>query len=281
MSAARNTPNKDGDISGPGSEMPRHGNRSIVVGVSLLKIIAGLGRPSTLTEIAAASAMSPTRAHRYLMGLLLTDLVSHDVNTGRYELGTQLVELGIAAISRIDGVKLASDKLIELTRNTGLASLISVWGSYGPTVIRTEVAHLDTAVRIREGRTLSMLRTASGRIFLTFLEPTETLPRQTQELREWDEKAFRRPHPTLDEIQALRRQVRTDGLAYSVGGQVREFSAVSAPVFDHHGKLAIALTLVGSAGYMDTSLDGPFAKAVREAAADVTRRMGGSGPRAG
>jgi DNA-binding IclR family transcriptional regulator len=261
-----------------GADMPRHGNRSIVVGVSLLKVIARLGRPSTLTEIAAAAAMSPPRAHRYLMGLVLTELVSHDPYSGRYELGSQLVELGITAVSRLDGVKIATDKLVEITHQTGLASTISVWGSYGPTVIRSETAHLDSAVRIREGRTLSLLRTASGRIFLGFLTAQETQARINQELREWEEKVSG-PRPDPDAIRTVRERVRQDRLAFTTGSHVREFAAISAPVFDHHGQLIIAMTVVGSAGFMDTSPDGEPARIVREAAAEVTRKLGGTGPR--
>ncbi len=195
MPPAKKRGSSDSEDVRSAAAMPRHGNRSIVVGVSLLKVMARLGRPSTLTEIAAAAAMSPPRAHRYLMGLVLTELVSHDPYTGRYEFGSQLVELGVTAVSRLDGVKLATEKLVEITHRTGLTSSISVWGSYGPTVIRSETAHLDSAVRTREGRTLSLLRTASGRIFLAYLTPQETQARINQELREWDEQIIGAPPP--------------------------------------------------------------------------------------
>ncbi len=78
----------------------------------------------------------------------------------------------------------------------------------------------------------------------------------------------------------MRRHVIADGMAFTIGKSVREFAAVSAPIFDHRGRLAIAMTLVGSAGFMDTTPDGAPARIIREAAAEVTRKLGGTGPRA-
>src|SRR5690242_15731797 len=70
-----------------GDSMPRHGIRSIVVGVKLLNTLAALGRPAALSEIAIAAGMSPTRTHRYLLGLAGTRLVEQSPISGRYDLG--------------------------------------------------------------------------------------------------------------------------------------------------------------------------------------------------
>jgi hypothetical protein len=127
--------------------LPRHGNRSIVVAVSLLRVIASLGRPATLTEIASAARMSAPRAHRYLLGLANTRLVEHSTISGRYDLGSEIVELGVAALGKVDAVRFASEALTPLAEKTGLAAIITVWGTNGPTVIRCEHAELASAVR--------------------------------------------------------------------------------------------------------------------------------------
>src|SRR5581483_5466002 len=140
--------------------LPRHGNRSIVVAVSLLRVIASLGRPATLSEIATAAGMSAPRAHRYLLGLANTRLVEHNAISGRYDLGSEIVELGVAALGKVDAVRFASEALPPLAEETGLAAIITVWGTNGPTVIRCEQADLGSAMRVREGRNLSLLRSA-------------------------------------------------------------------------------------------------------------------------
>ena len=274
--AVSTTKRKKARASSASGALPRHGIRSIGVGVSLLNVIAKLGRPSTLTEIAAASGMSATRAHRYLLGLASTRLVEHDPLSSRYELGPQIVELGVAALGRIDAVKVGLSAMAALTEKTRHASVICVWGTNGPTVIRSEHAGLDTAVRIREGRNLGMLHSASGRIFLAYLPRQKTAALLQQEIRLWDAAAKGVPPPGEARIEAIIANVRAKGAASSNGGQLPEFAAVAAPVFDHQHNLALSIASIGTAGHFDVSLDGPIADAVRAAAADLSRRLGGN-----
>ena len=125
------------------------GNRSVVVGVHLLKTIATLQGPALLGEIAKAAGLSASRTHRFLAGLIQTGLVEQNDNTGRYDLGSTIVELGLIALGRTDAIKLGSDALATLTERTGLVSLMSTWGSNGPTLVKWEPGRLQTAVRLR------------------------------------------------------------------------------------------------------------------------------------
>lgn len=65
--------------------------------------------------------------------------------SGRYDLGREAAELGVAAISRNNFVVRASEELEELATMTGQAALLAVWSHNGPTVIRLERGpHLTT-----------------------------------------------------------------------------------------------------------------------------------------
>jgi len=256
------------------STLPRHGNRSIVVGVALLNVIAKLGKPATLSEIAAAAAMSPTRTHRYLLGLVRTRLIDHNALTGRYDLGSQIIELGVAALGRVDAVRLGIEALAALTEETRHASLICVWGTNGPTVIRWEQADLMSAVRVREGRTLSLLRSASGRVFLTFMPQTSTEPFLAREIEAWNGR-----HPGLDAVtparlQKLRAEVLAHGIAHGIGEESADMAALAAPVFDAAGKIALCVTLISTIGSLDTSYDGAPARALRGVTEALSRNLG-------
>src|SRR5581483_8297065 len=104
--------------------LPRHGNRSIVVAVSLLRVIASLGRPATLSEIASAAGMSAPRAHRYLLGLTNTRLVEHSAISGDCVRGAELVEAGGAELGSVDPVGRATGGSGPLAGETGRDSLI-------------------------------------------------------------------------------------------------------------------------------------------------------------
>lgn len=259
----------------PGGSLPRHGIRSIMVGVALLNKLAALGRPASLSEIATAAGMSPTRTHRYLLGLTGTRLVEQNPISGRYDLGSQIVELGVAALGRVDAVRLASDALTDLTERTGLASLICVWGTNGPTVIRWEQADLASAVRIREGRNLPLLRSASGRVFLAYQKPSTVTPFVEREIADWS-KATGRPGDTMGpaQVQALRDEVRAHGLGRNIGEEGNNLAALSAPVFDASGRLALTVTLISSLGSFAPDYDGTAASALLDVAAELSRRLG-------
>jgi DNA-binding IclR family transcriptional regulator len=254
--------------------MPRHGIRSIVVGVKLLNKLAAIGRPATLSEIATAVGMSPTRTHRYLLGLAGTRLVEQNPVSGRYDLGSQIVELGVTALGRVDAVRLATDTLIDLSERTRLASLICVWGTNGPTVIRWEQADLASAVRIREGRNLPLLRSASGRVFLAYQTPATIAPFVAREIAAWNAQHDKAEAIAPKQVEALQEEVRRHGLGRNVGEEGTNLAALSAPVFDASGRIALTVTVISSLGSFEPAYDSPAADALKSVAADLSRRLG-------
>jgi DNA-binding IclR family transcriptional regulator len=248
------------------------GNRSVVVGVHLLKTIAALPGPALLGEIAKAAGLSASRTHRFLAGLIQTGLVTQNQNTGRYELGATIVELGLIALGRTDAVKIGSEALVTLTEQTGLVSLLSTWGSNGPTLVKWEPGRLQTAVRLREGRNLPLLTTATGRVFLAYTPANETRHLLERELKARSGAKGRAPSPA--DVEALRDEVMRRGLAQSAGEENPGLTAVAAPVFDRDGRIALVITLVGILGTFSTDDDAEPARLLKAAADQVSRRLG-------
>lgn len=258
----------------PLADKGANGNRSVVVGVHLLKKIAAIEGPATLGEIAAAAEMSASRTHRYLAGLIQTGLVEQDPNTGRYELGSTIVELGLTALGRTDAVKLGGETLTLLTERTGLVSLLSTWGSHGPTIIKWEQGRLNTAVRIREGRNLPLLTTATGRVFLAFVPENEIKSLLDHELARQKEMLPKSRAKDLSDVQSLRAEVLRHGLGRMIGEENPGLVALAAPVFDHDGRIVMAITLVSIIGTMNADYDGGPARELKATANQLSRRLG-------
>jgi DNA-binding IclR family transcriptional regulator len=250
-----------------------NGNRSVVVGVHLLKTIAAIEGPATLGAIAAAAGMSASRTHRYLAGLIQTGLVEQDANSGRYDLGTTIVELGLTALGRTDAVKLGGETLTLLTERTGLVSLLSTWGSHGPTIIKWEQGRLNTAVRIREGRNLPLLTTATGRVFLAFVPDREIKELLQQELTRQTDTPKSKVRGMSD-VQALQAEVLRHGLGRMIGEENPGLVAIAAPVFDHDGRIVMTITLVSIIGTMDAGYDSAPARELKAMANQLSRRLG-------
>lgn len=252
------------------------GVRTLLMGITLLKTIARLPEPANLSEIARRAQLPVSRAHRYLITLVQAGMLAVDPSTGLYTLGPAAVELGVAAMSNTDSLQIATNIMRGLTARTALVSVLTVWGSHGPTVVRWEQGKLEAAVRVREGINLSMLNTAGGQIFLAYLDP-----RTMAEQLERDLKAFNRAAPTAqrmnaEKIKALQNSIRANGMACVVGVRNPLVAAISAPVFDRSG-LIMSLTLTGIQGAFDTSPEGEPARHMKEAAREISGLLGGAG----
>ncbi len=252
-------------------KMPRHGNRSIVVGVALLRVIADFGRPAGLGEIARAIEMTPTRTQRYLLGLTRAGLIEQNPLTQRYDLGFQVVELGVLALGRTDAVRLANEALFGLSKESNASALVIIWGTNGPTVIRSEQAEMPSVIRVREGRNLSLLKSSAGRVFLTHMDGDTLEPLLKRELAE-SPKYNRKEAMAL--VEKLRADVRKHGLGRSLGEQSDHLVSLSAPVFNANGTLALCLTLLNIRGKLGTDYGGQPASLLKQTADRISARLG-------
>jgi DNA-binding IclR family transcriptional regulator len=82
----------------------------------------------------------------------------------------------------------------------------------------------------------------------------------------------RTPQPAdLAPIEAARR----DGLSSVEGALVPGVNAVSVPIFDHKNRIAGVIGALGRSEELDTGNDAAVAKALRQAAQEVSRQIGG------
>ena len=250
----------------------QHANQSVITGISLIKTVAGLDGPKGLKEIAMAAGMLPSRTHRYLSSLVQTGLIEQDEYSGRYSLGAGLIELGLVALGRIDAVKIAIDALRQLSASTGLISILSVWGSNGPTVIKAEQGRLDPMRRATEGRNLPVLTSATGRTYLAYLPLEETRKILEQEFFAVNAALSDSPRLTMEDVERLRADVLDHGMAENARGTGHE--TLAAPAFDHDGKLTMVLTLFANTGTVDMGRDSDAARQLKQAADGVSRRLG-------
>lgn len=250
------------------------GSSTLLMGIELLKTIARLPDPANLSDIARHVGWPVSRVHRYVTTLVRTGLLSHSPQTGQYGLGTAAIEIGVAAIANTDALQIAADVMRELTARTSLVSVLAVWGSHGPTVVRWEVGRLEAAIRVREGINLSLVTTAAGQIFLAFLDPDDISLQLARDVQTWNGTMPPAKHYTQAKVKALRDAVRKRGLARAIGMRNPQVAALSAPIFDRGG-LVMSLTLTGIKGAFDCSFDSEPAQRLKEAADKISMLLGG------
>jgi DNA-binding IclR family transcriptional regulator len=216
--------------------------------LTVLKALAMLNAPATLTDIARAAGMPATRAHRYLASFIAAGLVSQPERSGRYDLGKGAMEIGLAAIARNDVVNRVADRLIDLTEATGCTAMLSIWGNQGPTVVRWERAATFIVTTLGLGTTFPLLNSATGRVFLANLPDRltgsaldrEIIARNTAGGRVIDMDVSPRG------LARLKEQVRAQGYAAVEGRLIPGLQAASAPVLNWQGEIECAVTLIST-----------------------------------
>ena len=271
-----------------GRESDSRGIQSIEVGGRLLLALAHHGQPLALKDLAAAADMSAGKAHPYLVSFIKLGLVERETEGGRYGLGPLALQMGLIGLQQYDPVRLATERIDDLARDTGHTVAIAVWGHRGPTLVRIAEAPSPVHVSMRHGTVMSIPDTASGRLFAAFGPPEAV-----QEALDNEALSSRKNAPAPGRSTRARtggrfglgtafdreiERVRADGVACIDGVALPGVSAVSVPVFDARGKLVLSLTAIGPSATFDAAVDGAVAARLKPAAAELSMRLGWKAP---
>ncbi|WP_299453176.1 IclR family transcriptional regulator [uncultured Pigmentiphaga sp.] len=247
--------------------------QSAGTGMTVLKTLAAMGGAASLTALAGRLGESPAKVHRYLASLVEADFVIQDPATSRYLLGPESLAIGLAAMRQSDALTLASAELAKLGESHNLSCFVSVLGNCGPTIVRWSEPVHPVAVNVRVGSVMPILWSATGRAFGAFCRSAILEALITKELDA--ATPDQRLHvPDRTAAEKVFEKIRALGCAPVRDLMLAGISAVAAPVFNADGSVTVVMTALGPSGAFDPEPEGEIARAVREAAATVSRRLG-------
>lgn len=252
----------------------RHRIQSVIVGANLLRALAQRNGPMSLSSLAKAADMVPAKAHRYLAGFITAGLITQDAGSGLYDLGPLALDVGLAAIRRLDVLDLALPAMTALRDQTGETVSLSVWGNFGPTLARWIANNAPVSINVNVGSVLPVLTSSNGLIFAAHLPAEIVEPYIARELQEAHETLTRTGLGDRQQVEVLLEAVRNRGYSEGIGLVVPAIASISCPVFDRTGTVVAAMTIVGITGMIDTAQDSPVTMALRKAAAELSHRMG-------
>lgn len=219
----------------------RKGIQSVEHGSKLLEALVYSRKALPLKAIAAAAGMSASMAHRYLTSFIRAGLVEQDLISGHYDLGALALSLGLAALNRTDCMQIADNEFRQLVERVEIDGHITVWGSYGVTIVRYYNRHAPILSNFRLGDVLPLLDSAAGRIFLTYLSERTTRPVLKAEASKSAESVL-----PSKEIGAITQFVRKEGYAWIDGQVFHSIRAIAVPIFDLQGEVQAAISLVSN-----------------------------------
>nr|AAD20004.1 putative transcriptional regulatory protein OhbR [Pseudomonas aeruginosa] len=198
----------------------------------------------SVKELADEVDMSTSRTHRYLASLVRAGLIERDAASGRYDLGELTLQLGVAALNRLNPVAEASKTLRTLVNDVDQTAVLAVWSERGPVIAHWIHSSRPVIMNLNVGSILPILTSSSARVFLAFMPPNvleATLDSALRALEPQAAKEF--------DMEKLRRQiaeVQRDHLARVAGAVAPGLLTASAPVLDAQGEPVAAMSLVAT-----------------------------------
>jgi DNA-binding IclR family transcriptional regulator len=250
------------------------GIQSIEIGVPLLRALADARSPLTLTALAAAVGMPPSKAHKYLASFIRCGLVTQNEAGGRYDLGPFALDLGLSAMRRIDIMEMAQSTLDDLRDLVGATVSMAVWANRGPTIVRIADTADVMSLTIRIGTVMPLLTSSFGRCFAAFLPRRMTQEIMQAEITERDGLAARHGLRNLAQVESLLAEFRSRGMSVAENLIDPGRAAICAPVFDMNDRMVAAIAVIGIQSRLDISWDGKPAHELQAAARSLSRRLG-------
>ena len=239
----------------------RKGVQSVEHAFSILQIFQETNSSLAVKEIAEKSGMPSSKVHHYLVSLVRCGVVQRSID-GRYELGAYALQLGLSALRRLDAFEVAEKRSKQLRDETGEATFLSVWGSYGPTIIKYFEGSQPVTVEAKTGNVLPLATSATGKVFVSWGSPALI------------ETILERENISRSKIAQIRQETRRSKLARVEGDLLPRISALAAPVFDRDGELALSITQLGWAGEFDSRVNGKPGLALIQATEQMSANLG-------
>lgn len=237
----------------------------------LLRFLATRPGPVSASTIASELGLPRSSVYQLLEAMAQEGFVTHLPEERRWGLGVAAFEIGSAYL-RHDGIeRLARPLLHQLTESTGATAHLGVLhGADTLYLLKEQPPHAPTLIT-GVGVRLPAHLTASGRAMLARL-PRPQVRALYPDAAAFTDRTGKGPRDP-SELRSVLSQERQRGWSMEDGQVTEGFVSVAAAAVDHNGRPAAAMSLTVPSARPVTP--GALAARVRDAAAELTRRLSG------
>jgi len=232
----------------------------------VLGALADGGGELGTTDLARRTGINASSVSRLLATLAEAGMVEHLSGSGRYRLGIRLVQLGNAALERLDLRDVARPQLQQLAAETDETATLSIPDEQSAVTVDFVRSASSVQSVAQIGRPSVAHATATGKVMLAF----SGFPLPSEPLTAYTER-------TIVDIAVLAAEVarvRRNGWAQTVGEREENLNAIAAPVWDSKRMLGAILGLQGPAPRFNARAMRAALEPLRERAEAVSSGLG-------
>ena len=253
----------------------RQGVDAVEVAGAILQALLRCPRPARLKDIEIATGIPSAKIHRYLVSMIRCGLVRRH-GSGRYDFGLLAHQVGQVVARDNDVVAQIEARLAQFSQHVGEVVGVAQWVGNGVTFVNWFESSPEFSIRLKPGLQLGVTTSATAKLLAAYLsrEVTEALVKS--------ELAERQP-PSAAQIERVYRdyaEIRSRGIANSLGARRSGLNALSVPIFDRDGQVVVAVTALGMAPRFDADVTGKLARQMLALSAELSAQMGYQPPAA-
>jgi len=252
------------------SGAPAIGTETVDLSLRLLEFLARSSEPVGVSDLAREFGSSKATVYRHLQALTHHGFVRQEAATLRYAAGIKLFVLGERLRERFDVLPVARNEMVRLRDEKGYAVALSALVDEQVVILDLIQGHSIVNLGTQPGTVLPLHASAHGKVALAF-GPEDLLRRcLSRPLKPWTPQ-------TICTRMALERavaQVKSRGWATAANQVLQGINGLAAPVFNHTGSYVGAIAIAGTVQTIPDSPSADLVKAVKRAAAQISRNLG-------
>ncbi len=223
-------------------------------------------------DLAAAVGEPVSSTYRLISSLMRVGWVSQGSKRRLYRLGLFFMRVGGQAEDAIDIRERALPSLKRLLDATGETSYLCIRQDLRAVCIERLEGGDVRSLALTLGASLPLVVGGAPQAILAFLPDGEY-----ESVLERSEAAIEQSTRTREQVDHAIRSIREDGFAVSDGDVTTGVAAIGAPVFNHRGELAAAISVSGVREHILGDRQDEVVAAARECARAVSEALGWHG----
>ena len=238
--------------------------KPVVNALQILRHLTCTTEPARAVDVSRQLGINQSTCFNILRTLVAEGVVDFDSLSKTYTAGIGLADLVGQFVTQGQRIEVAKPLMRDLAGK--FAVTVTLWRPIGVdriVLVSSEVSPTDLRIDMAEGQRLPYLMGASGRIFATRLDLSETGMKHAFNQLRWSEPV------TFDAYWREVQDAKKRGYAIDDGNFARGIMAIAAPVKDKGG--AIAFTV--SAVMFRNQFDEPGIAQLGKALADLGKKL--------